>query len=65
MTVPEGFSVKLFAGEPDVNQPVAMGWVETTVDLSPGHVLYAEVRGRRLPMTITPMPFAPHRYVRT
>ncbi len=24
MTVPEGFSVKLFAGEPDVNQPVAM-----------------------------------------
>jgi len=24
MTVPEGFSVQLFAGEPDVNQPVAM-----------------------------------------
>lgn len=24
MTVPDGFSVKLFAGEPDVNQPVAM-----------------------------------------
>lgn len=24
MTVPEGFSVKLFAGEPDVHQPIAM-----------------------------------------
>jgi hypothetical protein len=24
MTVPEGFEVKLFAGEPDVRQPIAM-----------------------------------------
>src|SRR5262249_18487178 len=24
MTVPEGFEVKLFAGEPDVHQPIAM-----------------------------------------
>lgn len=26
MTVPEGFSVKLFAGEPDVQQPIAMAF---------------------------------------
>jgi aminomethyltransferase len=28
------------------------------------HEVYAEVRGKRLPMRVTPMPFAPHRYFR-
>jgi aminomethyltransferase len=26
--------------------------------------VYAEVRGKRLPMRVTPMPFAPHHYKR-
>jgi aminomethyltransferase len=28
------------------------------------HEVYAEVRGKRLPMRVTPMPFTPHRYHR-
>ena len=30
----------------------------------PHHEVYAEVRGKRLPMRVTPMPFNPHRYKR-
>ena len=48
---------------PTVNQPVAMAWVEAS-HASLGTVLLAEVRGRRLPMTVSPLPFTPHRYVR-
>jgi aminomethyltransferase len=28
------------------------------------HEVYAEVRGKRLPMRVSPMPFTPHRYQR-
>ena len=28
------------------------------------HEVYAEVRGKRLPMRVTAMPFNPHRYKR-
>ena len=28
------------------------------------HEVYAEVRGKRLPMRVTAMPFNPHRYFR-
>ena len=28
------------------------------------HEVYAEVRGKREPMRVAPMPFVPHRYVR-
>ena len=28
------------------------------------HEVYAEVRGKRLPMRVAPMPFTPHRYHR-
>ena len=28
------------------------------------HEVYAEVRGKRLPMRVSAMPFAPHRYFR-
>jgi aminomethyltransferase len=31
---------------------------------APGTPLQAEVRGRRVPMTVAAMPFNPHRYVR-
>jgi aminomethyltransferase len=30
----------------------------------PQHEVYAEVRGKRLPMRVTTMPFHPHRYQR-
>ena len=30
----------------------------------PHHEVYAEVRGKRQPMRVSPMPFTPHRYHR-
>jgi aminomethyltransferase len=48
---------------PSVNQPVAMAYLPTNHAL-PQHEVYAEVRGKRLPMRVSPMPFQPHRYVR-
>ena len=48
---------------PTVNQPIAMGWVAAE-HTAAGTVLHADVRGKRLPMTVSAMPFAPHRYVR-
>ena len=43
--------------------PVAMGYVPTALS-TPGTRLEGEVRGKRLPMRVTPMPFAPHHYKR-
>ncbi|MFZ9429789.1 MAG: glycine cleavage system aminomethyltransferase GcvT [Burkholderiaceae bacterium] len=40
---------------PTVNQPV---------HVAPGTVVFADVRGKRLPMTVSAMPFTPHRYRR-
>lgn len=48
---------------PTVNQPVAMAYLPVN-HAAPGAIVYAEVREKRLPMRVTPMPFAPHRYVR-
>jgi aminomethyltransferase len=48
---------------PGVNQPIAMAYLAANHAL-PGHEVYAEVRGKRYPMRVTPMPFAPHRYHR-
>jgi aminomethyltransferase len=48
---------------PTVGQPIAMGYVQTQHAVMGGEVL-AEVRGKRVPMKIVPMPFAPHRYFR-
>ncbi|WP_425260468.1 glycine cleavage system aminomethyltransferase GcvT [Rubrivivax sp. RP6-9] len=48
---------------PSVNQPVAMAYLPINHAL-PQHEVYAEVRGKRLPMRVSPMPFQPHRYVR-
>ena len=48
---------------PTVDQPIAMAYLP--VDHSqPHHEVYAVVRGKSLPMRVTPMPFAPHRYFR-
>jgi aminomethyltransferase len=48
---------------PSLNAPVAMGYVAHDAD-TPGTRLFAEVRGRRLPVTVAKLPFVPHRYKR-
>jgi aminomethyltransferase len=48
---------------PSLGRPIAMGYVPTPLsDL--GTRLFAEVRGKRLPATITPLPFVEHHYKR-
>jgi aminomethyltransferase len=47
---------------PSVGAPVAMGYVP--FGTSPGVVLYGDVRGRRLPVTVAALPFHQPRYVR-
>ena len=48
---------------PTVHEPVAMAYL--AIDHAGiQHEIYAEVRGKRLPMRVTPMPFTPHRYRR-
>ena len=49
---------------PTANRPIAIAYLptaHTTLD----HEVYAEVRGKRLPMRVTALPFVTHRYVRT
>ncbi|RVT50470.1 glycine cleavage system aminomethyltransferase GcvT [Rubrivivax albus] len=48
---------------PTVDKPIAMAYLP--IDHTQAqHEVYAEVRGKRLPMRVTPMPFNPHRYHR-
>jgi aminomethyltransferase len=48
---------------PSLDRPIAMGYVPTPLsDL--GTRLFAEVRGKRLPATVTPLPFVEHHYKR-
>jgi aminomethyltransferase len=48
---------------PTVNQPIAMAYLAANHAVA-HHEVYAEVRGKRQPMRVCPMPFAPHRYHR-
>ncbi|PMN92306.1 glycine cleavage system aminomethyltransferase GcvT [Enterovibrio norvegicus] len=48
---------------PTKGQPVAMGYVATALAVI-GTEVFAEVRGKKLPMTIEKMPFVPQRYYR-
>lgn len=48
---------------PTVKQPIAMGWLEAALAAA-GAEVFAEVRGKRVPMRVAAMPFAPHRYHR-
>jgi len=48
---------------PSVNQPIAMAYLPVD-HARPQHEVYADVRGNRLPMRVSPMPFHPHRYQR-
>jgi aminomethyltransferase len=48
---------------PSLGVPIAMGDV-LTAHAAPGTALTIDVRGKRLPATVTKMPFVPHRYIR-
>jgi len=48
---------------PSVGKPVALAYVPTAL-AAPGTKLDAEVRGKRQPMRVVPLPFVPHRYFR-
>ena len=48
---------------PSVGAPIAMGYVAAAHAVV-GTALEAEVRGKRVGVTVTTMPFIPHRYVR-
>jgi aminomethyltransferase len=48
---------------PSAAGPVAMGYVPRLLS-APGATLFAEVRGSRVPVEVTELPFVPHRYKR-
>ncbi len=48
---------------PSVNHPVAMGYIDKSA-LDTGAALFADVRGKKIPVTIAALPFTPHRYVK-
>ena len=48
---------------PSIGAPIAMGYVAAP-HIAIGTRLEAEVRGKRVPVTVAAMPFVPHRYVR-
>lgn len=48
---------------PSVGAPIAMGYVPRD-HAAPGTVIAAEVRGKRVPVTVAATPFVPHNYVR-
>ena len=48
---------------PTLNAPVAMGYVPAELAAN-GTRLFAEVRGQRLPLTVSPTPFVPNTYKR-
>jgi len=48
---------------PSLNHPIAMAFV-TAAHAADGTALEIDVRGKRLPARVVPMPFVPHRYFR-
>jgi len=48
---------------PSINAPVAMGYLPSSQAVS-GGLVFAELRGQRLPLQVTPMPFVPNTYKR-
>ncbi|MDN2482695.1 glycine cleavage system aminomethyltransferase GcvT [Vibrio agarivorans] len=57
-----GFVTSGTAG-PNAGKPVSMGYIETSFAVI-GTEVFAEVRGKKLPMTVEKMPFVPQRYYR-
>ncbi len=48
---------------PSLGAPVAMGYVSSDL-AQPGEALFGEVRGKRLPVQVAPLPFVPARFKR-
>ncbi|TXH40161.1 MAG: glycine cleavage system aminomethyltransferase GcvT [Burkholderiaceae bacterium] len=48
---------------PSVNQPVALAYLKSS-HIATGTAVFALVRDKKVPMTVAPTPFAPHRYFR-
>ncbi len=48
---------------PSINAPVAMGYLPSSQAVS-GALVFAELRGQRLPLRVAPMPFVPNTYKR-
>ena len=48
---------------PSINAPVAMGYLPSS-HAAVGGTVFAELRGQRLPLSISPMPFVPNTYKR-
>jgi aminomethyltransferase len=48
---------------PSLGAPLAMGYVPSA-QAADGTIVFAELRGQRMPMKVTPMPFVPHSYKR-
>jgi len=48
---------------PSLGGPIVMGYVPRALSV-PGTNLFAEVRGNRVPVEVTKLPFVPHRYKR-
>ncbi|MBL8578599.1 MAG: glycine cleavage system aminomethyltransferase GcvT [Mesorhizobium sp.] len=46
---------------PSIGAPVAMGYVAAGL-AKPGTKLFADVRGTKIPVDVSPLPFTPHRY---
>ncbi len=49
---------------PSLNHPIAMGYVAAE-QATPGTPVEIDMRGKRLPARIVPLPFIPHKYYRT
>ncbi|WP_284247232.1 glycine cleavage T C-terminal barrel domain-containing protein, partial [Methylobacterium haplocladii] len=49
---------------PSLGAPVAMGYLPTPL-AEPGTRVFAELRGQRLPLTVTAMPFVPAGFKRS
>ena len=48
---------------PSLNRPIAMGYVPAELS-QPNTPLFADVRGKRLPLVVAPLPFVKHQYKR-
>ena len=48
---------------PTVERPIAMAMIDKS-HASVGNVIFGELRGKRLPLTITKMPFRPAQFKR-
>lgn len=48
---------------PSIERPMSMGYVPTS-SAAPGRTLFGDVRGKRLPVTVAPLPFRPATFKR-